>query len=66
MKYANLGFEGLKIKAKKDIKKLALPAKEEQLILLPDAAVASPGIGFILLVSRMREGEKVFLPVMVF
>ena len=57
-------FALLKDKAKNEIHSLALPAKDEQLILLPDATVASPGIGFVLMVVRYIDNEKTFLPVL--
>ena len=53
-------FEKIKILAKTNIKRLALPATHEQLFLLPDAAVKFPGIGFSLMVKRKDH----FLPVL--
>merc|ERR1712000_612593 len=52
-------FEELKTAAKHDVHKLALPARHEQLTLLPDATVKHPGLGFILLVKR----QETFYPV---
>ena len=52
-------FQKIKDSAKENIKQLALPARNEQLFLLPDAAVKFPGIGFVLMVKRNNQ----FLPV---
>ena len=52
-------FSSIKKNASVDIKRLALPARNEQLYLLPDAAVKFPGIGFVLAVKR----DEKFLPV---
>ena len=52
-------FTKIQNNASTQMKKLALPARNEQLYLLPDAAVKSPGIGFVLSVKR----DEKFLPV---
>ena len=52
-------FEILKSQVKENVHKLALPASNEQLTLLPDATVKTLGIGFLLLVNC----SSMFLPV---
>ena len=60
----NTNFEELNKIANASIAHLALPARREQLLLLPDAAVIFPGIGFILSVKRVVDGIEQLLPVL--
>ena len=54
-------FSLLKDRAENDIHALAIPSTNERLILLPDATVKSPGIGFVLMVKRDKFYPVLFL-----
>ena len=54
-------FSLLKDHAENDIHSLAIPSTNEKLILLPDATVKLPGIGFVLMVKRDKFYPVLFL-----